>query len=111
MIILIPVDFKLQVDHERIRLVAFASRKAVPVFGHSAAPNPLTYVASLVFYDPLGAGIGQKVTGWHCRRSSLARQTILGDNLLGISVVFFAVVRIRVKEPCRVFFCVFSLNI
>ena len=49
------------------------------------------------------------MSGWHCRRSSLARQTILGDNLLGISVVFFAVVRIRVKEPRQAFFlCVFA---
>ena len=39
MIILIPVVFKLHVDHERIRLVAFTSRKAVPAFW-SQPPKP-----------------------------------------------------------------------
>ena len=65
-------------------------------------------MASLEFYDPLGAGIGRNVTGWHCRRSSLAMQNIWGIIYLEL-VFFFAVVRTRVKEPCRAFFlCVFA---
>ena len=43
-------------------------------FRHSAAPNGykvVNYVASLVlYYSPLGDGIGRNVSGWHCRRSS-----------------------------------------
>ena len=30
----------VRVDHDKVRLAVFASRKAVPVFCHSAAPNP-----------------------------------------------------------------------
>ena len=40
----------------------FASRTAVPVFVNYAAPNPQKYVATLVLYGPLGAGIDGNVS-------------------------------------------------
>ena len=50
-----PILFVLPVNHSKACLVLFASRKAIPEFGHFAAPDPYNYVAALVLYGTQGS--------------------------------------------------------
>ena len=62
--------FQVRVDHEKYASLCLHPVKLCLYFAHSAAPNPLDYVVSLVLYSPLEAGIGRNVSGWRYRRSS-----------------------------------------
>ena len=90
-----PIFVELRVDHAKARLVVFPPREAVPVYGHFVAPNPQKYVASLVLYGPLRAGIGRNANGWHCRRSSTLKKYRWREHSYVVQVMRRVTCRVR----------------
>ena len=84
-----PIVFELRVDNEKVRpRLCLHPVKLCPCFGHSAAPNPHNYIASLVLYGPLEAGIDRNMSVWHCRRSSNVGRAICRRFLSWRSVIY-----------------------
>ena len=59
-----PIFFEQRVDHENVRLVVFASRKAVPESRSFCSLEPVRKFASLVRYGRLETGTGRNVSGF-----------------------------------------------